>query len=88
MASYHLKVKRSFEKDLRKCPDHVVKRVLRKVEQLPEQPLPKGVDKIEGSESSYRIRVGDYRVIYELNQGAKEITVFYVRHRKDVYRRL
>lgn len=88
MPTYQLDIKRSFEKDLRRLPDHVVRRVYKKLDELVENPFPQGVDKIEGSEHSYRIRIGDYRVVYAVDDAKKHITLFYARHRKDVYRSL
>jgi mRNA interferase RelE/StbE len=88
MPTYQLNIKRSFEKDLRRLPDHVVERILKKLDALVDDPFPSGVDKIEGSERSYRVRVGDYRIIYAVDNEKKTITLFYARHRKDVYRNL
>ena len=56
------------------------------VEKLAEEPLPRGSEKLSGSERTYRIRVGDYRVVYELLRNAKIVEIQRVRHRKDVYR--
>jgi mRNA interferase RelE/StbE len=85
MPTYQLNIKRSFEKDLRRLPDHVVERVFKKLDGLVDDPYPAGVDKIEGSERSYRVRIGDYRVVYAVDDSTKIITLFYARHRKDVY---
>lgn len=56
------------------------------VETLAETPFPFGSQKLAGSEHTYRIRVGDYRVLYEVLTGAKTVEIQRVRHRKDVYR--
>jgi mRNA interferase RelE/StbE len=88
MPAYQLDTKRSFEKDLRRLPDHVVQRVFKKLDDLVANPFPHGVDKIEDSEHSYRIRVGDYRIVYAVDDAKKRDTFFYARHRKDVYRSL
>ena len=64
MASYSISFKSSVSKDLRSIPKAAVNRILDKIELLSEQPLPKGVSKITRAELLYRIRVGDYRVIY------------------------
>jgi mRNA interferase RelE/StbE len=55
------------------------------VEQLAIEPLPNGAKKLQGSDYIYRIRVGDYRIVYELD-AAGRITIVRVRHRKEVYR--
>lgn len=67
-------------------PKSVVERVMKCIEKLKDEPFPHGVEKFEGTEQLYRIRVGDYRIIYEVDTQAKEITVHYVRHRREVYR--
>jgi len=64
-----------------------VSRIVTEVEKLVEQPLPHGSEKLTGSDHTYRIRVGDYRVVYELLRDAKIVDIQRVRHRKDVYRR-
>ena len=56
------------------------------MEKLAGEPLPLGSEKLTGSERTYRIRVGDYRVVYELLRDAKIVEIQRVRHRKDVYR--
>lgn len=86
MASYDVTLKPSVQKDLRPLPKSVVQRVIKRLEQLQEDPFPPGAEKLEGTERLYRIRVGDYRIIYEVDTQAKEITVHYIRHRREVYR--
>jgi mRNA interferase RelE/StbE len=88
MAPYRLVFKPSVEKDLRALRKTVVERVLRKIEDLPEEPFPPGCIKLEAAERLYRIRIGEYRVVYEVDGTAKLITVHYVRHRREVYRRI
>ncbi len=56
------------------------------VEHLAAEPLPHGSQKLSGSERTYRIRIGDYRVIYEVLTESPVVEVQRVRHRKDVYR--
>ncbi|MGI9114002.1 MAG: type II toxin-antitoxin system RelE family toxin [Chthoniobacterales bacterium] len=56
------------------------------VAQLRDEPLPYGSEKLAGSDHTYRIRVGDYRVVYELLRSAGLVEIQRVRHRKDVYR--
>ena len=86
MASFEIQWRSSTKKDLRGLPTGDVARIIAAVEKLSEEPLPHGSQKLSGSEHTYRIRVGDYRVIYEVLLAAKRIEVQRVRHRKDVYR--
>ena len=86
MDAYKVITARSFEKDLRKLPDDVLKRVFNKVKLLANEPFPDGVRKLEGEENLYRLRVGDFRVIYSVNKKEKVIDLIYVRNRKDAYK--
>lgn len=87
MASFEIRWRSSTRKDLRNFPPHEVARIVAAVEELAGEPFPYGSQKLTGSEHTHRIRVGDYRVIYEAFPGQQIIEVQRVRHRKDVYRR-
>jgi mRNA interferase RelE/StbE len=86
MASYSLQWRTSTKKDLRKIPREMVSRIVAEVAKLANEPLPHGCEKLTGSERTYRIRVGDYRVVYELRRDANIVEIQRVRDRKDVYR--
>jgi mRNA interferase RelE/StbE len=86
MASFSLQWRTSTKKDLRRIPRDAISRIVAEVAKLADEPLPRGSEKLTGSERTYRIRVGDYRVIYELLRDAKVVEIHRVRHRKDVYR--
>ncbi|MFH1278193.1 MAG: type II toxin-antitoxin system RelE/ParE family toxin [Candidatus Eisenbacteria bacterium] len=87
MASYRLVFKKSVAKDLRGLPNRDVERILRCFRDLAEDPHRPGAEKISGQER-YRIRRGDYRIIYEIEDEVLVIVVVKVGHRKDVYRSL
>ncbi len=84
--AFRVEWKKSTKKDLRKLPADVVDRVLAAVESLVVEPFPSGVEKLAGAEHAYRIRLGDYRIVYEVLVEAELIEIQRVRHRKDVYR--
>ena len=86
MASFKVILKPSVEKDLRTLPRSVVARVWTKIEELQNEPLPRGSLKLEGAEGLHRVRVGDYRIIYGVDSKRAEVVVQYVRHRRDCYR--
>jgi mRNA interferase RelE/StbE len=86
MASYNIVFKPSVEKDLRSLPKSVIGRVLRHIEVLRKNPFPRQSVKLAGAEQLYRIRIGDYRVVYAVDKEAQEIIVQYIRHRREVYR--
>jgi mRNA interferase RelE/StbE len=85
---YSVQTKSSLKKDVRKIPDEFLKKIYREIETLAENPYGEGVRKIKGSEELYRIRVGDYRVIYEIDDKEKKLLIVYIRNRKDAYRGL
>jgi mRNA interferase RelE/StbE len=88
MGSYNLTFKPSVEKDLEGIPRSTVMRILKRIEGLALDPFPPNSVKLSGSERLYRIRVGDYRVVYEVEARARLVVIHYVRHRRDVYRRI
>ena len=88
MTSYNISFKPSVEKDLRPLPKSVVARVIEQIEKLKADPLPRQAIKLSGAERLYRIRVGDYRIVYEVDTTNNRIIIHYVGHRRDIYRRL
>ena len=86
MERFKIQWRNSTKKDLRSLPRQEVARVVSAVGELADDALPHGSQKLSGSERTYRIRVGDYRVIYEVFAESWIIEVQRVRHRKDVYR--
>jgi len=88
MGSYRINFKPSVEKDLRGLPKALVSRVIRRVEDLRADAFPRRAVKLSGAERLYRIRVGDYRIVYQVDTQARLITIHYVRHRREIYRGL
>jgi len=88
MGSYSINFKPSVEKDLRPLSKALISRVMKRIERLRTDPFPRQAIKISGTERLYRLRVGDYRIVYEVDVEAKEVTIHYVRHRREVYRAL
>ena len=86
MGSYSIRFLRSAEKDLRRIQKSRIPTILETIEALEENPRPAGCRKLVGSESAYRIRVGDYRVVYTIEDTIRIVEIDRIRHRKDVYR--
>jgi mRNA interferase RelE/StbE len=86
MVSYQIEWKSSAYKELQKLPRPIIGKIVAAVAELSSEPYPHGVKKLIGSERSYRIRIGDYRVVYEIIENKLIIEIVRVRHRKDVYR--
>lgn len=87
MDTYQIEWKRSALSELKQVDRQAVARIVSAVESLSSTPFPSGVRKLQGSRHTYRIRVGDYRVIYEVVQSHLLILILRVRHRKDAYRK-
>lgn len=87
MASYEIKWKRSAERELRGIDKQYIPKILEAVESLVNDPFPMKHRKLHGAETSYRIRVGDYRVIYQVDTVNKLVVIYHVRHRKEAYRK-
>jgi len=83
---YEILLEQAAERDLKKLPSEMFKRIIPKIKKLAGNPKPQWSRKITGSKNDWRIRVGDYRIIYEIDARAKNIKVMRIRHRKDVYR--
>ena len=86
MAEYAVTFSRSARKELEKLPPQLVERLFPKIESLASQPRPAGCKKLKGGQDLWRIRLGDYRVIYLLDDGRRTVDVVAVRHRSEAYR--
>jgi mRNA interferase RelE/StbE len=88
MADYTITFARSARKELENLPANIADRILRKIEALAENPRLPGVIKLQGSKNLWRLRVGDYRVVYSINDFSRRVDIAVIRHRRDVYRDL
>jgi mRNA interferase RelE/StbE len=86
MRLYEVYLERAAERDLRRLSADNFERIIRQIKALAEDPRPARCRKITGSKNDWRIRIGDYRVIYEIDDRAKAVRVMRVRHRREVYR--
>jgi len=83
---YEVYLERAAERDLRRLSVEDFHRIIPQVRAMAENPRPPGCRKIAGSKNGWRIRIGDYRVIYEIDEKTKAVRVMRVRHRREVYR--
>ena len=83
--SYSIQVLRRAQKELAQLPKQEYERIKEVVQNLSQDPRPQGCKKLTGREG-WRIRVGDYRVIYEIDDGQNKLTVLHIGHRRDVYK--
>lgn len=83
---YEVYLERAAERDLKRFSVEDFHRVIPRIKALAKEPRPPGCRKITGSRSDWRIRIGDYRVIYEVDEKKKVVKVMRVRHRREAYR--
>ncbi len=86
MVSYRVEFRGSAGRELHRIDPQMVPKVVAAIRALAEQPRPLGTRKLAGSEQTYRIRIGDYRVVYSVDDQERIVLVDRVRHRKDAYR--
>ena len=85
MAGYSLVIRRSAAKELEALPLKDRRRVVKRIQRLANEPRPPGCEKLSGEEK-YRLRQGDYRILYEIVDRELVVTVVKVGNRRDVYR--
>jgi mRNA interferase RelE/StbE len=83
---YEVLLESRAERDLKKLPGEVFHRIIPPLKSLADNPKPRGARKISGSKKDWRLRIGDYRVIYEIDEQAKCVKVLRIRHRREAYR--
>lgn len=86
MASYSIELTRTAEKQLRRVAKRDRARLIEAIEALGQKPRPRDARKLRGYDEVYRIRVGQYRVVYEVYDDRVVVIVLKVGHRKDIYR--
>ena len=87
MESYKVYFRKSAAKELEKLPKAALRKIIKKIERLSDEPRPAGCEKLSGQEL-YRVRQGDYRIVYSIQDNELTIWVIKVGHRKNIYKRL
>lgn len=83
---YQIIYKKSVEKDLRKIDTATQKQIVERVGILASEPRPDGAAKLRGEKDLYRIRLGDYRIIYQIIDSVLVVRIIKIGHRKEIYR--
>lgn len=86
MSPYKIIWKRSAVKELKSLPKEIIQKIYRAVTELSDIPFPAGARKLVGSQHSFRIRIGDYRVVYNVESKILTIEIVRVGHRKEIYK--
>ena len=84
--AYRLEDTAGARRDLQALPRDFLFRVETHIQALAENPRPRGVERVQGTQGGLRVRVGDYRILYTINDAQHVVTIGRVRHRRDVYR--
>ena len=84
---YQVVIERRAEKDLDRLPPQIRRRLSESISALASNPRPTGCRKLVGGDDDWRIRVGDYRVIYQIADTIRVVRVNRVRHRREVYKK-
>ena len=83
---YRIEFTSSATRDFSKLAEDIRQRLLPKIDALADDPRPMGVQKLQGGENRYRIRAGDYRIVYEIRDKILVILIVGIGHRREVYR--
>ena len=84
---YELVLARDAERRLNRLSRYDYRRIRKVMDELAQNPRPKGAEKLKGRRNGYRIRIGDYRVLYEVSDDEGVVRIIRVGHRREVYRR-
>jgi len=82
-----VELSRNAKKELLSIPKNIARRIIDELKKLQDIPIPRYAVKIRGEKDVYRIRIGDYRILYKILWGDKVIIVFRISHRRTAYRR-
>ncbi|MBM3298053.1 MAG: type II toxin-antitoxin system RelE/ParE family toxin [Candidatus Aminicenantes bacterium] len=86
MGKYEVLIKRSAANELSGIPKRNLRRIVERIRSLSDEPRPHGCQKLSAQER-YRIRQGDYRIVYSIDDAAKTIEVFKIGHRSEIYKK-
>ena len=85
MADYSITFARSARKELESLSNNLIARIFPKIESLADEPRPPGCKKLQGNTNLWRIRIGDYRVVYSIDDVAEVVDIVRIKHRREVY---
>ncbi len=85
MAEYSISFVRSARKELEALSNPLIERIFTKIESLAVESRPIGCKKLQGNSNLWRIRIGDYRVVYSIDDAIEVIEIVRIKHRREVY---
>ena len=87
MTAYVVKLEKRARRELDALGADLQRRIIAALEELAREPRPSGVKKLKGEKNAWRVRVGDYRIVYEIQDGVLVVLVIRIAHRREVYER-
>ena len=87
MGSFRIEIAQSANRDIRQIDKQFIKPIVEAIRDLGDNPMPPQSKKLKGAEASYRLRVGNYRILYEINKKEKCLVVYHIRHRREAYKK-
>lgn len=84
--TYQVEFSRQAQKQFEALPRQIQQRLQPQIDTLVEEPRPSGVKKLKGAENQYRIRVGSYRIVYEIQDAVLLVILLRIGHRREIYR--
>ena len=87
MERYRLLVRKSAAAELERIPKKDLQKIIKRIEALGDEPRPRGCEKLSAQER-YRIRQGDYRIVYSIDDAGRSVEIFKIGHRSEIYRDL
>jgi mRNA interferase RelE/StbE len=85
--AYAVELKPAAVRSLKKLAKGLQKRIAARIDRLADNPRPPGVEKLSGEQDYYRVRVGDYRIVYEVKEHILLVLVLRIGHRREIYQR-
>ena len=86
--AYRLVIRLAAERDLHILAPNILSRIDARIQDLANNPRPRGTERLRGPQGGFRLRVGDYRLLYDVDDAQQLVIIGRVRHRRDVYRGL
>ena len=87
MGSFRIEITKSANRYIRQIDKQFIKPIVEAIRDLGDNPMPPQSKKLKGPEASYRLRVGNYRILYEINKKEKCLVVYHIRHRREAYKK-
>jgi len=84
--SYAINIENRARREIAKLRPPILPRVVEAIDRLADQPRPSGCKKLAGSRTEWRLRVGDYRILYEISDSTRQVNIYAVGHRREVHR--